>query len=139
MDHPFCPQCNLEQEDKIREKYAIIETEISAKVKADGLPVEELEIATEICRLECEAKLAFHHSKHNMLKTDSDVESQNSQHDSSSAEINIYEGTDADINHIVGGTQKRQAQKDDLESIVDAYSGDDGDDESVTDSIPGIY
>ena len=131
----------------IRETYVALERHIITQGNEDNTPKEIVETALEVCRLECEAKLAEHRNKYTISKSATDSGNESPQHGSHETEVILHEGAiqrglarpagDSESNSACG--QNQGTQEDDLDMIVDAYSGDNENAGSVTDSILGMY
>lgn len=133
LEHPFCAQCEREQENSIRQRYAGIEREILKQGNKDNWRKEDVKVALEVCRRECKIRLAERSFK---IATSGDATntegSHNSDHNSEDHGTQCSErAADED--------QTAQVEGDDLGMIVDAYLGEDRDYESVTDSIIRMY
>lgn len=134
LEHPFCPQCEREQEDSIRQRYAGIEREIVKQGSKDNWLKEDVEVALEVCRMECKLRLAERSIQDTTSGAATDIEySQTSDYNSDDQEARCSE-------RAAGGDQSAQGEGgDDLGMIVDAYLEEDRDGESVTDSIARLY
>ena len=133
LEHPFCAQCEREQENSIRQRYAGIEREILKQGNKDNWRKEDVKVALEVCRRECKIRVAERSFK---IATSGDATntegSHNSDHNSDDHGTQCSErAADED--------QTAQVEGDDLGMIVDAYLGEDRDYESVTDSIIRMY
>ncbi len=130
LEHPFCTQCEREQEDSIRERYAEIERKIIGQGKRDKWLKVDVEVALEVCRRECKGRLAGNRVRSVTSGDAGDTDdSQTSEHDSDGREIVV--DTDVaqlqlkrrprDSERATDDHQNRQDEADDIDMIVDAY------------------
>lgn len=133
LEHPFCAQCEREQEDSIQQRYAGIEKEIVKQGSKDNWLKEDMEVALEVCRRECEMRLAERSFKFATSGDATTIE------DSHYSDYNRDDQETRCNERVAGEEQSAQDEGDDLGTIVDAYLEEDRDGGSVTDSIARMY
>ena len=134
LERPFCAQCESAKEDKIRERYVGIEREILQQGACEKWQIKDVEVALEICQREYRTMLAKHRSRIAILGDDFNARYKRA------SELN---STDQDTTHDTKSppseNQATGYDRDDIDTIVDAYLDDDINVGSVTGDIAGMY
>ena len=148
LEHPFCAQCEREQENRVRERYAGIEREIVKQGNEVKWPKEDVEVALEVCRRECKTRLAGRRFKPTTSGDDEVVEDARiSGNKRDNQEIIPHAGAiqgglehpDRDSNRGADDDQITENGRDDVNIVIDAYFDDNQDSGSVTNSIAGLH
>ena len=101
---------------------------------------EDVEVALEICKREYLTRLAEHRSRNAIPEDNIDTwNKEASESNSTSKETRLVAETTHDSNTTPSDNQGERNDRDDIDTIFDAYFDDDRNVESVTDGIASMY